>query len=270
MIQDDQGKKKIVDVLQRLINEGNKILYHSRYSSNNYVSSHEFTGWTTESLQILLEYFGNQDFFTRSFLANVIVSAGNLPRREHVRVGIDLLERIKNQIDEGIRAIKITDLPQGKIDELILNPILFAVFNKFHLAAKRLQSRRKDKKPFLIEDEYDVQDLLKVLLTPFFKEIRPEEPQASVAGSYTKMDFVLNGIRTAIETKFVHARNQEKKISDEIFSDIAHCKKNGECKRIIFFIYDPETQLLTSTFKKDIEEQSTSELQIMVLIEPKR
>jgi hypothetical protein len=41
----------------------------------------------------------------------------------------------------------------------------------------------------LVQDEYDVQDILKALLRVHFNDVRPEEPNPSIAGQSPRVDF---------------------------------------------------------------------------------
>ncbi|MFQ6068758.1 MAG: hypothetical protein ACE5KD_04350, partial [Candidatus Bathyarchaeia archaeon] len=49
------------------------------------------------------------------------------------------------------------------------------ILSRYHQIANQLKRRRKNKAPYLIEDEYDVQDLLHALLRLDFTDIRKEE-----------------------------------------------------------------------------------------------
>jgi len=46
-----------------------------------------------------------------------------------------------------------------------------------------LNRQRKDKKPYLVEDEYDVQDLLHAILRAYLKYSVQEDPLPKVAGT---------------------------------------------------------------------------------------
>ena len=54
-----------------------------------------------------------------------------------------------------------------------------------------LQQRRESRSTLTVKDEYDVQDLLRSLLFLHFKDVRPEEPGPSFAGSSTRADLFL-------------------------------------------------------------------------------
>jgi REase_DpnII-MboI len=72
---------------------------------------------------------------------------------------------------------------------------------KFHVAAKQLEDRYENRPTLRIKDEYDVQDLLHVLLRVHFEDIRPEEWTPSYAGTSSRVDFLLKSEQIVIEAK---------------------------------------------------------------------
>ena len=69
------------------------------------------------------------------------------------------------------------------------------------MVARQLVRRHQDRSTLLIEDEYDVQDLLHSLLSIFFDDIRPEEWTPSYAGKSSRVDFFLKPHGIVIELK---------------------------------------------------------------------
>jgi REase_DpnII-MboI len=55
------------------------------------------------------------------------------------------------------------------------NQIFDLIFNKFHLVAKQLERRYRNRPTIHISDEYDVQNILRSLFELFFSDIRDEE-----------------------------------------------------------------------------------------------
>jgi len=72
---------------------------------------------------------------------------------------------------------------------------------RFHLVARKLQSRHGERSPFLIKDEFDVQDLLHSLLEIYFNDIRSEESGPSFAGAGSRADFLLKSEGIVVEVK---------------------------------------------------------------------
>jgi len=173
--------------------------------------------------------------------------------------------RIYISIPEFQAPSKITPY---SIDEFVY---LGQIFDKFHSVANQLNNRKKGKRPFVIDDETDVQDLLHALMTPVFEDIRIDEPTPSYAGKFAKMDFTIKEKQIVIETKIASPSHLEDKISDELIPDIIRYKERKDYNILICFIYDPEFKLKKApSLKNDLEKMSTPGLAVEVVIEPKR
>lgn len=122
-----------------------------------------------------------------------------------------------------------------------------------------LTHRRKGSQSLSFSNEYDVQDLLHVLLRPWVQDIRPEEFTPSYAGSSTRMDFLLPAHKLVLETKIVRDRSHAKKIGDELIIDIEHYRRHMDCKDLWCVIYDPN-QFITNAegLKSDLEGKRAS------------
>jgi hypothetical protein len=96
-------------------------------------------------------------------------------------------------VDEN-RPIKSTSLER-----------LIHLLNAIPKIADGLKSRRKESgtpRPTLtINDEYDVQDLMRAILAIEFDDIRPEEWSPSYAGGSKRMDFLLKEESIVVEVK---------------------------------------------------------------------
>lgn len=113
------------------------------------------------------------------------------------------------------------------------------VLRRFHFVVRQLKHRHNDREPFVISDEYDVQDLLRSILFGLFEDVRSEEYSPSYAGGAAKMDFLLKSEKSVIETKFARATLRDKQIGEELLIDIARYASHPDCERLICFVYDP-------------------------------
>jgi hypothetical protein len=118
-----------------------------------------------------------------------------------------------------------------------------------------LTHRRKGLPTLAFDSEYDVQDLLHVLLRPWVKDIRPEEYTPSYAGRSTRMDFLLPDHATVVELKFVRDVTHGKNIGQELQIDIGHYRQHPKCKRLWCVIFDPKHLLVNSGLAKDLAGQ---------------
>ncbi len=137
----------------------------------------------------------------------------------------------------------------GDIDELLL-----VLLKNLRRAMHPLTQRRKGAVALTFSTEYDVQDLLHALLRPWVADIRPEEFTPSLAGSSTRMDFLLPAHRLVIELKFVRDANHATKIGNELIIDIEHYRKHPECDALWCVVYDPQHLIRNAEgLKKDLE-----------------
>lgn len=117
------------------------------------------------------------------------------------------------------------------------------IMMRFHDFVVALREHPHGRKGIQIEDEYDVQYLLKALLMFFFDDVRPEEWTPSYLGSSNKMDFLLKEQGIAIEVKVASQSHRDKKIGDELAIDIIHYKEVAGCHTLCCLIYDPGNHL---------------------------
>jgi hypothetical protein len=114
------------------------------------------------------------------------------------------------------------------------------VLRRFHVFAMDLQRRRAGRAAFEIRDEYDVQDLLHALLKMHFADVQREEPSPSFAGGSSRIDFLLRELDLAIEVKMIRESLTARELGQELMTDIARYFEHPKCKRLVFFIYDPQ------------------------------
>jgi hypothetical protein len=94
-----------------------------------------------------------------------------------------------------------------------------------------------------INDEYDVQDLLRAILTGLFADVRGEEPTPSHAGLASRMDLFLKNEKTVIETKMTRAGLTQRKVAEELAIDKELYRSHDGCRLLVCFVYDPGRHL---------------------------
>lgn len=177
--------------------------------------------------------------------------------REIINESKKLLYRVKTHIGPD----------ETKIDTI---QTLELIFSKFHTVVRQLRSRYDDRETLNVEDEYDVQDLLHVLLKIYFDDIRPEETTPSYAGSSKRMDFLLKSETVVIEVKKTRKTLTAKEIGKELLIDISTYSEHPDCNSLVCFVYDPEGSIVNPIgLKKDLEKQSNEDLNVIVQIHPK-
>ena len=148
---------------------------------------------------------------------------------------IRMLSNIKDHVEKGY-----ISLPSSSQD---VSATLNIIFSKFHQVAIQLRKRYNSRPSLKIEDEYDVQDLLRALFQLYFDDIRPEEYTPSYAGGSSRQDFLLKNEKIIIEVKKTRASMNDKVLGEQLIIDIEKYKSHPDCNSLICFVYDPERLL---------------------------
>ncbi len=119
-----------------------------------------------------------------------------------------------------------------------------SLLSRFHAIARLLRQRHDSRPTLEVEDEYDVQDLLRALLSLNFDDIRPEEGTPSHAGGASRADFLLKREKVVIEVKKTRKGLTAKKIGEELLVDRERYAKMRDCKALVCFVYDPDSHLV--------------------------
>lgn len=114
------------------------------------------------------------------------------------------------------------------------------IFTRFHIVARLLKKRHDNRETIVIEDEYDVQDLLHALLRTAFDDVRPEEYAPSYAGSASRVDFLLKVEQIVVEAKMVSKTLKDKQIGEQLIIDIKRYQTHPDCKYLMCLVYDPD------------------------------
>ncbi len=104
--------------------------------------------------------------------------------------------------------------------------------------------RQRNRAGLVVEDEYDLQDLVEVALRLHFRDVRGEEHSPSYAGKSGRIDFLLRQEEVAVEVKVTHPGRGEKQIRDELIIDFNEYSAHPSVKHVVAVVYD-----LAHTFK---------------------
>jgi len=103
---------------------------------------------------------------------------------------------------------------------------------------RSFNSREKGLRPWLVEREDDVRDLLFVMLRPQIFDLVKEEAVPSRAGTHKFVDLCSNALKLLVEVKWIGKPRQWKRIVDEIHVDIQSYTAHPACEFMIFAIVD--------------------------------
>lgn len=144
------------------------------------------------------------------------------------------------------------------------------LLHRFHRLATE-QRRRHDERPALeIQDEYDVQDLLRAVLVMHFADVRPEEWTPSYAGKSARADLFLKPEEIVIEVKKTRTNLTEKQIGDQLIVDVQRYKKMPGCKQLLCFVYDPEERIRNPRGLEADLSSKEENFAVEVIVSPRR
>ncbi len=155
-----------------------------------------------------------------------------------------LLEIFKNEFDVQTQ-ILLEDLEKVLIKVKYIQKdteevVREALSNFSNAIQKIIKDRRKGHPYFSIEDEYDVQDILYVILKSIFPMLRDEDPIPKVGAKSTKIDLILREEKILIEVKMIKEKDSnEMHFIEQLKIDF---ESYHECKwlnKLFCFVYDP-------------------------------
>ena len=146
---------------------------------------------------------------------------------------------------------------------------LSILFAKFHRIAQTLRNRHDNRQTLIIQDEYDVQDLLRALLKEHFEDVRDEDYVPSYAGSNSRVDFVLKNEKIVIEVKMTNDRLKDKEAGSQLLIDIGRYKNHPDCGLLVLFIYDKGDHIINKPgLISDLNNMSSNGLDVITFINP--
>ena len=258
------NKQQALDKFKQLLTEAHELKKKPAFSP-------EFSKWHRDTEVAIKYYFKDDqkhidDFTGISYSCSV--SWTGKPDTTHqdfmngLQNAIPVIESFISEIDEYW-----TDNQDQQFNE---NPVanIKLILSRFHVIARQIRSRYSNRTTLEVEDEYDVQDLLHVLLKLYFDDIRPEEWTPSYAGGSSRMDFLLKSEKVVIEVKKTRKSLNTKQIGDELLIDIQRYKAHPDCKKLICFTYDPEGRISNPIgLSKDLS-KTIDNLEVLVTINP--
>ena len=118
-----------------------------------------------------------------------------------------------------------------------------AALQEFNECVRYLNTRRSAGAVLQLDSEAAVQDALYLILRPWVPDLVPETPTEKTGNRFTVRDFMSGALRLVIEAKFVRDKQHGNNISKELHDDIEVYRHNHYCDTILFFIYDPDSNI---------------------------
>jgi len=140
---------------------------------------------------------------------------------------------------------------------------------RFPLLIAQLQKRHNHRPAFAVTDEYDLQDLLRGILSLHFDDIRPEEWNPSYGGVQSRSDLLLKPERIVIETKMTRKSLSQRDLVHQLIDDKAQYQGHPDYATLICFVYDPDQLLPNPTaIERDLTGHD-GKLTTIVVISPR-
>lgn len=162
------------------------------------------------------------------------------------------VSQLTSQEVDVIDLLLIEDLRQNliarefatKYQNLTALEMIRQVLLEFGNSVKKItRDRRKGHDSFQINDEYDVQDLLYVMLKPLFPKLTIEDPVQKVGMASTIVDLSVREEGIIVEAKMIkRTDSDEKKFISQLKNDIESYYIYPCLKELLVFVYDPENK----------------------------
>lgn len=210
--------------IEDLIKEGETVLSTQRCTKiSSFVNNGLYEPWKRKTLMFLQEQYPLH------------------PQTKSFEKIVDEHNHLTSNCESLLAIVKaFAEVSPQKRHDTDYDCTLSNIFNRFSIIARQLKRRYSDRKTLIINDEYDVQDLLHALLVEHFDDVRPEEWTPSYAGGSNRIDFLLKDEEIAIEVKMTRCGLRDKEIGDQLLIDIAKYEEHPNCKQLYCFVYDPQ------------------------------
>jgi hypothetical protein len=143
------------------------------------------------------------------------------------------------------------------------------ICSRFHQVTRQLRKRGEDRATLEVEDQRDVQDLLEILLSVEFDEIRAIEWAPPYLDGARRTDLVVPQEGIVISVRRTRPGAGSKIIAEQIAADARHYMQEPSCNTLFCFVYDPEGRIGNPQTLEREQTQHVKGTQVEVLIEPK-
>ncbi len=239
--------------LQKIIDDIDILIEHKVKRSDS-----EFQTWHSKAKVFIAECFGQDSIKFNEFKRFRFSSQVHTDYNDYVQECREDLIAVKGLLESYLPDIQEENFPANSKN-------FEDIFTKFRKIAVALQRRYNNRDTLKIDDEYDVQDLLSVLLILYFNDVRKEEWTPSYAGSCVRMDFLIKDIDTVIEVKMTRNSMTPKKLGEELLVDVEKYQAHPNCKFLYCFVYDPEMRIANPNgIISDLEERHKGFLRVII------
>lgn len=148
-----------------------------------------------------------------------------------------------NALDAALLFDALSASPQDRIARTSVVHELLRLIDAFPKAAAVLATRKRGRPPFIINDEYDVQDLFHAMIQPLVPDIVDEDPAPKVAGHSTRLDFTSKATQIGVEIKHLKSANDATRVREEILLDERTYQEHPYVQTVVAFVSDPQAHI---------------------------
>jgi hypothetical protein len=151
---------------------------------------------------------------------------------------------IEKDIDVPLQII-LEDIEKAFLQTRFINKdsdeLVRDILKNFSNAIQKLISGRRLSHPnYKIDDEYDVQDILYVIIKSVFPNLKEEDPIPKVGGKSTKVDLILRNEKILIEVKMIKSKDSnETHFIEQLKVDFESYHECKWLRKLFCFVYDP-------------------------------
>jgi len=133
-------------------------------------------------------------------------------------------------------------------------------------AIRQLRHRQGEKPAFRVEDERDLEDLVRALLPLHFDDVRPQQRTPRYAAG-TRTDFLLAPERLAVTVKIARATEAVQQLDAHSAEDAAYYAGQAGCRKLVGFVYDPLGRVPDRRRQEALWSRQGDELEVRCIIE---
>ncbi len=141
---------------------------------------------------------------------------------------------------------------------------------RFHLVARQLRSRHDNRETLQVEDEYDVEDLLHVLLLLEHDVVVPETRTTGGARARPQTGFLLKLEQIVVVVTLARSGLTADVLAQELGADIDHHRAHPDCRTLVCFVYDPDCRFTNARAIERALSGDRERLSVRVIVAPKR
>lgn len=153
---------------------------------------------------------------------------------------------------------------QQRVQQML---VIERLCRRLPLIAQQLQSRHNGRETLIVDDEYDLWDLLRALLRLEHDDVRAETWTPAYADQ-PRTDFLLKIERTIVIARMTRENFGADELTAQLPIDIEHYRRHPNCDTLVCFVYDPERRIAGA---RDLENSLSDDqpgLTVRVMIAP--